>query len=373
MSIGTKKKDKDNKESPGGEASADYMIGAAAAGKSNTSDAASGSATGPTTADKITRNDEGTSTRKEKITSTSRSSQDEIPTESTNTTTISATTEFATSPTSVQQRERQHSVNRALDQTRDNIRRTTDEARKDIPRYTQAANEYQEQTIQAAREIADNFLESQKEIINSFQLAWLPQIETVNKVINASWVSPRHFADNYAKVVSTLADNTMVATRLVNNTIFANLEAFKTSVKNARDNAKEFSRIGVNAARSLEQTSRNTTTSGFSDKGGFFEAQQQQIPSRLNEEETQRVIEAQDHISGERREQTIRDVPRAAAVGQALKELRFPADKNKILQVLQQQSNTNPDCRKIIPLLEKIDNRQYQNVSDVTKTAGLVE
>ena len=82
-------------------------------------------------------------------------------------------------------------------------------------------NEYQEQTIQAAREIADNFVESQKEIINSFQLAWLPQIETVNKVINASWVSPRHFADNYAKVVSTLADNTMVATRLVNNTIFA--------------------------------------------------------------------------------------------------------------------------------------------------------
>jgi hypothetical protein len=366
MSIGSKRKDRDNKESPGGEASADYMIGAAASG--------SGSATGSTIADKVTRNDEGTSTRKEKITSTSRSSQDEIPTEPTDTTTISATTEIATSPTSMQQqREQEHSVNRALDQTKDNIRRTTDEARKDIPRYTQAVNEYQEQAIQAAREIADNFLESQKEIINSFQLAWLPQIETVNKVINASWVSPRHFADNYARVVSTLADNTMVATRLVNNTIFANLEAFKTSVQNARDNAKEFSRIGVNAARSLEQTSRDTTTSGFSDKGGLFEAQQQQIPSRLNEEETQRVIEAQDHISGERRERTIRDVPKASAIGQALKELRFPADKNKILQVLQQQSNTNPDCRKMIPLLEKIDNRQYQNVSDVTKTAGLVE
>ena len=49
MSIGTKRKDKDNKESPGGEASADYMIGAAASGKRNTRDSASGSAAGSTT------------------------------------------------------------------------------------------------------------------------------------------------------------------------------------------------------------------------------------------------------------------------------------------------------------------------------------
>ena len=176
--------------------------------------------------------------------------------ETTATTNITTTN---TTPSQIHQ-EQQHSVNRALDQTRDNIRRATDEARREIPRYTQAVNEYQEQTIRAARELADNFLESQKEIINSFQLAWLPHIEAANRVINASWVSPRHFADNYARVVSTLADNTVVATRLVNNTIFANLEAFKTSVQNARDNAKEFSRIGVNTARTVEQASRDTTT-----------------------------------------------------------------------------------------------------------------
>src|SRR5690242_13557770 len=177
-------------------------------------------------------------------------------TEYNNTITTSSST---TSPTEKNSQYRQ-TVNRALDQTRDNIRRATDEARREIPRYTQAVNEYQEQTIQAARELADNFLESQKEIINSFQLAWLPHIEAANRVINASWVSPRHFADNYARVVSTLADNTVVATRLVNNTIFANLEAFKTSVQNARDNAKEFSRIGINTARTVEQASRDTTT-----------------------------------------------------------------------------------------------------------------
>ena len=169
-----------------------------------------------------------------------------------------STTTSTTSQSQVQQ-EQQQSVNRALEQTRDNIRRATDEARRDIPRYTQAVNEYQEQTIQLTREIADNYLESQKEIINSLQSAWIPQIEATNRVFTSNWmVSPRHLADNYARLVSSFADNTIAVTRLVNNTIFANLEAFKTSVQNARDNAKELSRIGVNAARTLEQTSRDT-------------------------------------------------------------------------------------------------------------------
>jgi hypothetical protein len=44
----------------------------------------------------------------------------------------------------VQQKEHQQAINKALDETKDNIRRTTDEARKDIPRYTQIVNEYQE-------------------------------------------------------------------------------------------------------------------------------------------------------------------------------------------------------------------------------------
>ena len=176
-----------------------------------------------------------------------------IPTQSTSTATTTSTSYDA----SQVQRDQQHSVNRALDETRDNIRRATDEARKDIPRYTQAANEYQEQTIQTAREIADNFLESQKEIINSFQSAWVPAIERTYGVFWNYWMSPRRLADMYARTVSSIADNTIAAARVVNNTVFSNLDAFKTSIRNTRDNVKEFSRIGVNAARTYEQTSRD--------------------------------------------------------------------------------------------------------------------
>jgi hypothetical protein len=158
------------------------------------------------------------------------------------------------------QREQQQSINKALDETKDNIRKTTDEARKDIPRYTHAVNEYQEETIQASRQMADNYLESQREIINSMQSALLPQIEAANRVVTSNWTSPRHVTEHYARLVSAFADNTIAVTKLVNNAVFANLEAFKTSVQTARDNVKEFSRIGVNSAKTFEQLARETPT-----------------------------------------------------------------------------------------------------------------
>ena len=107
--------------------------------------------------------------------------------------------------------------------------------------------------------MADNYLESQREIINSLQSAMVPQIEAANKAVTSNWTSPRHVTEHYARLVSAFADNTIAVTKLVNNAVFANLEAFKTAVQTARDNVKEFSRIGVNAAKTLEQASRDTT------------------------------------------------------------------------------------------------------------------
>jgi hypothetical protein len=171
----------------------------------------------------------------------------------------STSTTSNTTSSQIQQEEQRYAVNRALDETKDNIRKTTDEARRDIPRYTQAVNEYHEQTIQAAREITDNYLDSQKEIINSYQSAWLPQIEAANRAFVSSWMSPRQFVDNYARVVSSFADNTIAATRVANNAIFVHMETTKILMQNTRDNTKELSRIGVNAAKTLEQTSRDTS------------------------------------------------------------------------------------------------------------------
>ena len=282
--------------------------------------------------------------------------------------------------------EQQSGINRALNETRDSIRKSTDEARRDIPRYTQTVNDYNEEVIKSAIEIAESYLESQKEIINSLQSAWLPQINAANRVFTSGWMSPRNFTQVYANMVCNFADNWVAVSRLANNAIFANMEAFRTTLQQTRDNTKELSRINVNTARSLEHTARDvsndyappSTSSGFHSigkKGGYtFNAEQQlQIASRQNEEDTQHVMEAQNHISGERRQQTVTDLPTAAAVGQALKNMRFPADKRRIQLFVQQQPGNNSDYQKVMTLLDKLEDRQYQNVSDVTKAAGIVE
>jgi hypothetical protein len=174
------------------------------------------------------------------------------------TTTVTTSTTASTSP-SQQLQEQHHLVSRSLDETRDNIRRSIDESRSQIPRYTQAVSDYQEQTIQAAREIADNYVESQKQIINSFQSVLTPYAENVND-ITTNWTtlfSPIRVSEVYANVVSNFANNVITATRVTNNMIFGNMEAFKTSLQQTKDSAKEFSRIGVNAAKTFEQTTRD--------------------------------------------------------------------------------------------------------------------
>ena len=138
------------------------------------------------------------------------------------------------------QREQQQAVTKVIDETRDNIKKTTNEARKEIPRYTQIVNDYQENTIQAIREITDNYVESQKDIImNSFQI-W------------SNWtVSPRQMAENYGKIVSSFADNAVAATRVLNNTVFANLDSVNKSVQHTTENVKELSKIGANTVKNF--------------------------------------------------------------------------------------------------------------------------
>jgi hypothetical protein len=156
------------------------------------------------------------------------------------------------------QLEQQQAVTKVIDETRDNIRKTTNEARKEIPRYTQIVNDYQENTIQAIREITDNYVESQKDILmNSFQI-W------------SDWtVSPREMAENYGKIVSSFADNAVAATRVMNNTVFANIDSVNTSVQHTKENVKELSKIGANTVKTFQQVTRdnihNTITSSSND------------------------------------------------------------------------------------------------------------
>jgi len=149
-------------------------------------------------------------------------------------------------------------INITLDETKSTVKKTTDEAIKEIPRYTKAVNDYQEESIQATKEIADNFLESQKEIIHSLQSLWIPYVENVQNSYWSYWSSPNRATENYARTVSNITDSTIASTRVANNLLFASMEAWKASLQHARDNAKEFSRLNTNFARTFENVAKDS-------------------------------------------------------------------------------------------------------------------
>jgi hypothetical protein len=97
----------------------------------------------------------------------------------------------------------------------------------------------------------------------------------------------------------------------------------------------------------------------------------EQIPTEYNEEQTLRAVRKQSQIPGEWKEKTINDFPKAASVGQILKDLDFPADKQTIVTFVEKLKT--PQSREILPLLEKLDERRYENISQIAKAAGLVE
>jgi hypothetical protein len=168
------------------------------------------------------------------------------------------------SPSQIQ-REQQQAVNKALDETKDEIKVATREAARDIPQYTQRLGDIQEQTIQTTRQIADNYIESQKEIISIYQSVWTPFIENANSRFWNYWsISPKGIAETYGTVISSFADNVISVTRLTNNAVSANMELFSTALQQTKDNSKEFSRLGINAAKVFNEASNEIATTGFS-------------------------------------------------------------------------------------------------------------
>ena len=151
------------------------------------------------------------------------------------------------------------SVNRSLDQTKDNINRSIDESRKQIPHYNDIVNSYLEQTLQSVKEITENYIESQKSIISSLQSSWRPYQQNVNTTVNNSWNSPEAVANAYSRFVSTFADNTVSALRTTNNIIFSNFDSWKSVLQQAKDSSKQIFNQNVNAAKTFEQNTRELT------------------------------------------------------------------------------------------------------------------
>ena len=94
---------------------------------------------------------------------------------------------------------------------------------------------------------------------------------------------------------------------------------------------------------------------------------------------TGRVVSEQAGVQGQRKEVNVESYSKVAAIGQILKDMDFPADKNKIISFARQQQqssgadNKNIENREdILLVLQNLEEREYKNVSDVTTALGMV-
>ena len=84
--------------------------------------------------------------------------------------------------------------------------------------------------------------------------------------------------------------------------------------------------------------------------------------------EVQKMISEEGGVEGQRKEVNVESYSKVASLGQILKDLDFPANKYRILEFVKKRS-TNGD---ILSSLKRIEDKQYQNVSEVAKATGLV-
>jgi hypothetical protein len=101
--------------------------------------------------------------------------------------------------------------------------------------------------------------------------------------------------------------------------------------------------------------------------------QKDQIPTEYNEEQTQRILQKQHGIAGEARDKTIYDFPYAGAIARILKDLDFPTDKLRIIQYIELKASSFAESNKVLSVLQQIEEKQYNNVAEVTKAAHLVD
>ena len=92
----------------------------------------------------------------------------------------------------------------------------------------------------------------------------------------------------------------------------------------------------------------------------------------IQEEKTGQVISEQSGVEGQRKEVNVESYSKVAALGQILKDMEFPADKNKVIEYVKQSSNAQNKEEILAALQQKLEEREYKNASDVTTTAGLV-
>jgi hypothetical protein len=153
----------------------------------------------------------------------------------------------------------QSTINRSLDETKKNVRKSIDESKNKIPQYANVVKNYQEQALESTGKIVEEYVEAQKSVIDSVVSSSAAYYENANRMFNY-WYSPRIPTEIWARAVSNIAENVLAATRINNDILFGNVDAFGNVFERVQRQTEELSRINVNSAKTIANTARETAS-----------------------------------------------------------------------------------------------------------------
>jgi Protein of unknown function (DUF2795) len=87
-----------------------------------------------------------------------------------------------------------------------------------------------------------------------------------------------------------------------------------------------------------------------------------------NSSKSEDIVNKQDEIPGQRKEVNVENYGEASSIGQILKDLEFPANKNKIIEFARSKNCDENTINK----LEQIEDKEYKNTAEVTTATGIV-
>src|ERR671930_283151 len=81
----------------------------------------------------------------------------------------------------------------------------------------------------------------------------------------------------------------------------------------------------------------------------------EEVPAKV-----QKVVSEEAGVEGQRKEVNVESYSKVASLGQILKDLDLPENKDKIIQFVKQKNASD----EILSFVQNIEDRQYQSVSD---------
>jgi hypothetical protein len=93
--------------------------------------------------------------------------------------------------------------------------------------------------------MAEEYVEAQKSVIDSVVSSSAAYFDNANRMFNY-WYSPRVRTEIWVRPISNIAENVSTSTRISNDTLFENIDAFGNAFERAQRQAEELTRINVN-------------------------------------------------------------------------------------------------------------------------------